>query len=52
MQYANVFPSGDHLPFLDRHFDTVECTESKGKVPYIPFIRMPYYYYIGRKAGG
>ncbi len=45
----NVFPSPDHLPFLDRHFETVTCTEAKGKVPYIPLIRMPYYRYVGRK---
>lgn len=45
----NVFPSPDHLPFLERHFTTLECVESKGKVPYIPLIRMPYYQYVGRK---
>lgn len=47
----NVFPSPDHLPFLERHFETVCCVEGKGKVPYIPFIRMPYYRYVGRKRG-
>ncbi|MDP1562353.1 MAG: class I SAM-dependent methyltransferase [Pirellulaceae bacterium] len=45
----NVFPSADHLPFLERHFETVHLNESKGKIPYIPFSRMPYYQFIGRK---
>lgn len=46
----NVFPSPDHLPFLDQHFETVWCQESRSKVPYIPFIRTPFYQFIGRKA--
>ncbi len=45
----NVFPSPDHLPFLRSHFETVLCQESKSKVPYIPFIRTPFYQFIGRK---
>jgi S-adenosylmethionine-diacylgycerolhomoserine-N-methlytransferase len=45
----NVFPSADHLPFLERHFETVHLNESVGKIPYIPLSRMPYYQFIGRK---
>ncbi len=45
----NVFPSADHLPFLNSHFETVWCQESRSKVPYIPFIRTPFYQFIGRK---
>ena len=45
----NVFPSTDHLPFLTSHFETVWCQESRSKVPYIPFIRTPFYQFIGRK---
>ncbi|MFO1063547.1 MAG: class I SAM-dependent methyltransferase [Pirellulales bacterium] len=45
----NVFPSADHLPFLRSHFDPVWCQEARSKVPYIPFIRTPYYQFIGRK---
>jgi S-adenosylmethionine-diacylgycerolhomoserine-N-methlytransferase len=47
----NVFPSPDHVPFLHRHFDPLLFEEHKGKVPYIPFIRMPYYLFVGRKRG-
>jgi len=46
----NVFPSPDHLPFLERHFETVYLRESVGRIPYIPLSRMPYYQFIGRKA--
>ncbi len=45
----NVFPSADHLPFLQSHFDTLWCRESRSKVPYIPFIRTPFYQFVGRK---
>lgn len=45
----NVFPSPDHVPFLESHFQTVELSENRGKVPYIPLIRMPYYWLIARK---
>ncbi len=45
----NVFPSTDHLPFLQSHFETQWMQESKSKVPYIPFIRTPFYQFIGRK---
>ncbi len=46
----NVFPSADHLPFLKSHLETVWSHESRSKVPYIPFIRTPFYQFIGRKA--
>lgn len=47
----NVFPSHDHVPFLQHHFDTVVLEESVGKIPYIPLSRMPYYQFVGRKRG-
>ena len=45
----NVFPSPDHLPFVENHLQTLELKESKGKVPYVPLIRMPYYWIIAQK---
>jgi S-adenosylmethionine-diacylgycerolhomoserine-N-methlytransferase len=45
----NVFPSPDHLPFLRNHLEAVHLEEHRGKVPYIPLARMPYYLFIGRK---
>ena len=45
----NVFLSADHLPYLRSRFETVECVESRAKVPYLPLGRVPYYVYVGRK---
>lgn len=44
----NVFPSADHVPFLEREFDVELLTEHRAKVPYVPLIRVPYYNFIGR----
>jgi S-adenosylmethionine-diacylgycerolhomoserine-N-methlytransferase len=45
----NVFPSPDHLPFLQHHFDQVHLFEDRSRLPYVPFLRTPYYRFIGRK---
>lgn len=43
----NVHLSHDHLPFLQRHFETSQVSERIGKVPLFPFGRVPYYWFIG-----
>jgi S-adenosylmethionine-diacylgycerolhomoserine-N-methlytransferase len=48
-QNDNVFPSSDHIPFLHRHFEPVYFEESRSKVPYLPFVRTPYYRFVGQK---
>jgi S-adenosylmethionine-diacylgycerolhomoserine-N-methlytransferase len=45
----NVYPNPDHVPFLHTAFDVVHFEENKGKVPYMPLVRMPYYRFVGRK---
>lgn len=45
----NVFLSHDHIPYLDRCFESQRCDEGYLKIPYIPIIRVPYYIYIGKK---
>lgn len=45
----NVFPSADHLPFLQQHFEQVYLNEQRSKIPYVPFLRTPYYVFVGRK---
>ena len=45
----NVFPSPDHVPFLHRRLEAIHFSENRGKVPYVPLIRMPYYTFVGRK---
>lgn len=46
----NVFPNPDHLPYLQRKFETVRLVEAKGSMRYLPLVRIPYYLFIGRKA--
>ncbi len=45
----NVFPSADHLPFLQHHFKTELLTEQTNRMPYMPLTTVPYYQFIGRK---
>jgi len=45
----NVFPSSDHVHFLHRHFESVHFEERRAKVPYMPFIRTPFYIFVGKK---
>lgn len=47
----NVYPSPDHVPFLHRHFEPIHFSEHRAKAPYLPFARIPYYRFIGRKPG-
>jgi S-adenosylmethionine-diacylgycerolhomoserine-N-methlytransferase len=45
----NVFPSADHLPYLQNRFATDMLNEQRAKVPYLPLLRTPYYQFIGTK---
>ena len=45
----NVFLSPDHVPYLHSHFEPIAFHEHRGKVPYVPFFRVPYYTFVGRK---
>ena len=45
----NVYPSPDHLPFLQRHFTTEHLDERMAKIPYLPWVRAPYYVFVGQK---
>ncbi len=47
--FDNVFPSSDHVPFLHRHFEPQLFEEHRARMPYLPFVRVPYYIFIGRK---
>jgi S-adenosylmethionine-diacylgycerolhomoserine-N-methlytransferase len=48
--FDNVFPSPDHVPYLQRNFETQRLIESRAKVPYLPLVRVPYYQFIGEKS--
>lgn len=45
----NVFLSPDHLPMLRRRFETQRLDQRRGKIPYLPLLRAPYYVWTGRK---
>ncbi len=45
----NVFLNGDHIPYLQSRFETLTLQQHRGKVPYLPFVRAPYYQFVGRK---
>lgn len=47
--YSNVFLNPDHLTYLARLFEMVRLDERKGKVPYLPGMKAPYYLFVGRK---
>ena len=46
-----VFPSPDHLPYLSRRFDAMVVREGSAAVPYLSGVRVPWYLFVGRKAG-
>lgn len=45
----NVFLSPDHVPYLERKFERLHKEEHRGKIPYIPLARVPYYIFVGQK---
>jgi S-adenosylmethionine-diacylgycerolhomoserine-N-methlytransferase len=46
----NVHPSRDHIPYLQRRFETVRLEERLAPMPYVPLWRAPYYLFVGRKG--
>jgi S-adenosylmethionine-diacylgycerolhomoserine-N-methlytransferase len=48
--WENVFPSADHLPFLQSRFATIRLEERLGRMPYMPLVRAPYYLFVGCKV--
>ena len=41
--------SPNHLPALQDYTDRVYCDERMATLPYLPWLRVPYYLYVGRK---
>lgn len=46
----NVNLDPDHLPYLMSRFKSVVIKESFGSMPYVSFIKAPYYIYVGCKT--
>ena len=47
----NVALSPDHMPMLCRKFGMMRLDERRGRAPWLPFLRLPYYIFIGKKRG-
>jgi S-adenosylmethionine-diacylgycerolhomoserine-N-methlytransferase len=47
--HDNVFPSADHLPYLANRCETLRLEEGRGTVPYLPGLRVPFYWFVGQK---
>lgn len=45
----NVRLSPDHLPYVQRRFETQVLTTARAPVPYLPGARIPYYVFTGTK---
>lgn len=45
----NVYPSPDHVPYLQRKFTAEHFEEHRAWMRYLPGTRVPYYIFIGRK---
>ncbi|MDR2644130.1 MAG: class I SAM-dependent methyltransferase, partial [Planctomycetaceae bacterium] len=48
--FDNVFPSHDHVPYLHNKFEPILFEEHQTRLPWFPFLKMPYYLFIGRKT--
>ncbi len=44
----NVFPSPDHLPYLQKRLLSIHVLERRARVPYMPVARVPFYIFVGR----
>jgi S-adenosylmethionine-diacylgycerolhomoserine-N-methlytransferase len=45
----NVHPSPDHLPYFQSKFEPVWFDEGRSRVPCMPWLRPPFYVFVGRK---
>ncbi len=48
--YDNVLLNPDHLPYLLNKFEKVSLFEGEGNLPYVPFGKVPYFSFIGKKS--
>lgn len=49
MALDNVFPVSDHVPYLHEKFEPIRFDEHMTRMRYMPFFKIPYYRFIGRK---
>jgi len=49
--HDGVHLSPEHLPYLRARLQTRYLAERRGRLPYLPWLRAPYYVFVGRKPG-
>lgn len=49
MALDNVYPSPDHVPYLHRRFRVQAFHEHTNRMPYLLFLKIPYYQFVGVK---
>jgi len=47
--HDGVHLSHEHLPYLRSRLAPQVCLERAGSMPYLPWLRVPYYIFVGRK---
>ena len=47
--HDGVHLSREHVPYLRSRLTVDVCLERAGPVPYLPWLRVPYYVFVGRK---
>jgi len=45
----NVHLSADHLPYLESRLQAMRIDEGWGAIPWVPWLRVPYYTFVGQK---
>ncbi len=45
----NVFPNPDHVPYLQNRFEVQHFSEHMNRMPYMLFLKAPYYLFLGKK---
>lgn len=43
----NVNLSSDHIPYLHHHFQAEHFVEGRGRLPWLPLVTVPYYWFVG-----
>jgi S-adenosylmethionine-diacylgycerolhomoserine-N-methlytransferase len=47
--HDGVHLSEEHLPYLRGRLDCMACLERAGTVPYLPWLKVPHYVFVGRR---
>jgi S-adenosylmethionine-diacylgycerolhomoserine-N-methlytransferase len=48
--HNGVYLSEEHLPYLRTRLNASACLERAGRLPYLPWLKVPHYVFVGRRA--